>query len=58
MTDIVDEIGIRSFATISKMNIASFQSQKAAAELRVVRELPDDYLYVEITKYDSRTSVQ
>ena len=58
MTDIADEIGFRSFATISKENVASLQSQKAGAEVRVVRELSDDYLYVEITKSDSRTSVQ
>jgi RimJ/RimL family protein N-acetyltransferase len=58
MTDFAAEIGFRSFATISKENIASLQSQKAGAEVRVVRELPDDYLYVEITKSDSRTSVQ
>ena len=58
MTDIADEIGFRSFATISKENVASLKSQMAGAEVRVVRELPDDYLYVEITKSDSRTSVQ
>ena len=58
MTDIADEIGFRSFATISKENVASLQSQKAGAEVRVVRELSDDYLYVEIMKSDSRTSVQ
>lgn len=50
MTDFAAEIDFRSFATISKENIASLQSQKAGAEVRVVRELPDDYLYVEIVK--------
>ena len=50
MTNFADEIGFRSFATISKANVASFQSQKAGAEVRVVRELLDDYLYVEIVK--------
>ena len=50
MTDFAAEIGFRSFATISKANVASLQSQKAGAEVRVVRELPDDYLYVEIVK--------
>jgi hypothetical protein len=50
MTNFADEIGFRSFATISKANVASLKSQKAGAEVRVVRELQDDYLYVEIVK--------
>lgn len=53
MTNFADEIGFRSFATISKANVASLQSQKAGAEVRVVRELPDDYLYLEIIKSDN-----
>lgn len=48
MTRIADFIGFRSYATISKDNIPSLQSQKAGAEVRVIRELPDNYLYVEI----------
>lgn len=57
MTNFADDIGFRSYATISRDNIASLQSQKAGAELRVVRELPDDYLYVEIIKVKSQISV-
>jgi hypothetical protein len=53
MTDFAAEIGFRSFATISKENVASLQSQKAGAEVRIVRELPDDYLYLEIIKSDN-----
>lgn len=53
MTDFAAEIGFRSFATISKENVASLQSQKAGAEVRIVRELPDNYLYLEIIKSDN-----
>lgn len=53
MTRIASSIGFRSFATISKDNIPSLQSQKAGAEVHIIRELPDDYLYVEIVKSSS-----
>ena len=56
MTNIASEAGFRVFATISKSNVASIQSAKSGAQIKVIKELPDDYLYIEILKdinYDS-----
>lgn len=41
------ELGFRLFATISKDNVKSIASSKAVNEIRVVKELPDNYMYVE-----------
>ncbi len=41
------ELGFRLFATISKDNVKSIASSKAVNEIRVVKELPNNYIYVE-----------
>lgn len=46
-TRIAQDLGLRMFGTISKSNIASFASSSAANEIKVLEELPNDYLYVE-----------
>lgn len=50
MTNIAADAGFRVYATISKYNVASMQSAKSGAQIRVIKELPDDYLYIEIMK--------
>lgn len=47
MTQIASAAGFRMFATISKKNLASLNSSKAVNEIRIIKELPDDYLYIE-----------
>lgn len=46
-TEIASTLGLRMFGTISKANTASFLSSKASNDIRVVKELPNDYLYIE-----------
>ena len=46
-TKITTTLGIRMFGTISKANTASLLSSKASNDIRIVKELPDDYLYIE-----------
>lgn len=46
-TAICHELGFRLFATISKDNIKSIASSKAVNIVRVIKELPNKYLYVE-----------
>lgn len=46
-TDICRQLRFRLFATISKDNVKSIASSKAVNTIHVVRELPDNYLYVE-----------
>lgn len=56
MINIAADMGFRVYATISKANVASMQSAKSGAQIRVIKELPDNYLYIEILKdknYDS-----
>ena len=50
MTNIASEAGFRVYATISKSNVASLQSAKAGSKIEVIKELPDNYLYIEILK--------
>lgn len=47
MTQVTTMVGLRLFGTISKHNYASMHSSEAVNEIRVIRELPDDYLYIE-----------
>lgn len=47
MTRIAIGAGFRLFATISKHNLASMHSSKAVNEIKVIKELPDDYVYIE-----------
>ena len=46
-TDITSAMGLRMFGTISKANTASMLSSKASNDIRIVKELPNDYLYIE-----------
>lgn len=41
-------IGLRLFETVSKDNIASYRSALSASNVRVIKELEDNDLYLEI----------
>lgn len=41
-------IGLRLFETVSKDNVASYRSALSASNVRVVKEMPDNELYLEI----------
>ena len=43
-------IGVRLFETVSKDNVASYKSALSASNVRVVKELPDNELYLETIK--------
>ena len=43
-------IGLRLFETVSKDNIASYRSAMSASNVKVVKELPHNELYLEIVK--------
>ena len=43
-------IGLRLFETVSKDNVASYKSALSASNVKVVKELPDNELYLEIVK--------
>ncbi|MBQ8058627.1 MAG: transcriptional regulator [Prevotella sp.] len=43
-------IGVRLFETVSKDNVASYRSALSASNVRVVKDLPDNELYLEIIK--------
>ena len=46
-TAISQSLGIRMFGTISKDNISSMASSEASNTIKIVEELPNDYLYIE-----------
>lgn len=46
-TEIALQLGLRMFGTISKENYASLYSSQASNEIKVVEELPNNYLYIE-----------
>lgn len=41
-------IGLRLFETVSKDNVASYRSAMSASNVKIVKELPEDELYLEI----------
>jgi hypothetical protein len=41
-------IGLRLFETVSKDNVASYRSAMSASNVKVVKEMPDNELYLEI----------
>ena len=43
-------IGLRLFETVSKDNVASYRSALSASNVKVVKELPHNELYLEIVK--------
>ena len=44
------EIGLRLFESVSKDNVASYRSALSASNVKVVKELPHNELYLEIVK--------
>lgn len=46
-TEIASVLRLRMFGTISKKNAASLYSSQASNDIKIVEELPDDYLYIE-----------
>lgn len=47
ITDMAALIHLRLFATISKDNVKSIASSRSVNKIRIVKELPNDYIYVE-----------
>ena len=41
-------IGLRLFETVSKDNVASYRSALSASNVKVVKEMPNNELYLEI----------
>lgn len=50
LNDVGFGIGLRLFETVSKRNIASYRSAMSASCVRIVEEMEDDELYLEIVK--------
>lgn len=47
LTDMATLMHLRLFATISKDNVKSISSSQAVNKVRILKELPDNYIYVE-----------
>lgn len=50
MNDVGFGIGLRLFETVSKRNVASYRSAMSASNVKVLEEMDDDELYLEILK--------
>lgn len=50
MNEVGFGIGLRIFTTISRDNVASYKSALSASNVKVVKELPHNELYLEIVK--------
>lgn len=48
MNDVGFGIGLRLFETVSKRNVASYRSAISASDVKVIEEMEDDELYLEI----------
>ena len=46
-TDIATALNLRLFGTISKNNVSSLHSSQASNEIVILKELPDNYYYIE-----------
>ena len=46
-TEVATMLGLRLYGTISKDNVSSMRSSQASNEIKVIEELPNDYLYIE-----------
>ena len=46
-TAVAMKLGLRIFGTISKENVTSMASAAAVNEIRIIKELPNDYVYIE-----------
>lgn len=53
-TEICRKMKFRLFATISKDNVKSIASSKAVNDIRIVKELEDNYIYVEYLLKNSK----
>ncbi|HIT49052.1 MAG TPA: transcriptional regulator [Candidatus Coprenecus stercoripullorum] len=47
LTDMATLMHLRLFATISKDNVKSISSSSAVNKIKILKELPDNYIYVE-----------
>lgn len=47
VTEIVFKVGFRLMATVSKKNVASINSSRASNKICIIKELENDYIYVE-----------
>lgn len=50
MNDVGFDIGLRLFETVNKKNVASYRSAMSAGNVKVLEEMEDDDLYLEILK--------
>lgn len=50
MNDVGFGIGLRLFETVNKKNVASYRSAMSASNVKVLAEMEDDELYLEILK--------
>lgn len=50
MNDVGFGIGLRLFETVNKKNVASYRSAMSASNVKVLEEMEDDDLYLEILK--------
>ena len=50
MNDVGFGIGLRLFETVNKRNVASYRSAMSASNVKVLEEMDDDELYLEILK--------
>lgn len=50
MNEVGFGIGLRLFETVSKRNVASYRSAMSASNVKVLKEMEDDELYLEILK--------
>lgn len=50
MNDVGFGIGLRLFETVNKKNVASYRSAMSASNVKVLEEMDDDDLYLEILK--------
>lgn len=49
-TNVALKSGFRLFETVSKNNIASLKSSQAGTPIKIIEELPNNYLYIECLK--------
>ena len=45
--DIASALGLRMFETISKYNLASLYSTQNVLEARIIKEMSNNYIYIE-----------
>lgn len=46
-TEIASKLGIGLFGTISKSNVSSLASSKSSNNIKIIKELPDDFLFIQ-----------